>query len=303
MISLFAGIGLMDLGLERAGLGSPETLVEIDPYCRQVLARHWRGATIHDDVKTFAAPPARIVAGGFPCQPYSVAGGRRGSADERALWPHFARIVSEARPAIVIAENVPGLRTLALRGVLADLAALGFDAEWHCFSAGSIGAPHKRDRLWIAATHPDRCELRELPGWLGRSIRAAQAAQSRRDREVLDPDTASGRRAAERSGSAASGWTEPRRGGAALVADSDGEGRVQRAIRVATERGWAEYCGWHLGEPARVDDGRPSRLERSVAMRRRRALGNGVVVACAELVGRAVVGATSRAPAAEGRDR
>lgn len=258
--SLFSGIGLLDLGLQRAGLGCPAWQVEIDPWCRSVLARHWPSAERIADVRSFSAPSTRILCGGFPCQPYSVAGARRGDSDERALWPHFARVIDEAKPAIVIAENVPGLRSLALRGVLADLADLGFDAEWCCFRASDLGAPHQRNRIWIVATH--RVDVRCEPGWLSRQIGAAQEAQHRRDREIMA--------------------THP-----------NGEGRVQQAIRVATERGWAEHCRWQLDPTPRMDDGGPKGLvkpRRGELGHRRKALGNGVVVACAELVGRVVAG-------------
>lgn len=262
MLSLFSGIGLLDFGLERAGLARTVCQVEIDPYCRSVLARHWPDADRFDDVRAFHASSADVVCGGFPCQPHSVAGKRRGAGDDRHLWPEYARIIDEATPRIVVIENVPGLRTTELRNVLADLAARGFDAEWVTFSAGSIGAPHRRSRLWIAATQPDRVDVRLQPGWLSRAVGAAQETQSRRDREIM-------------------------------VAHSDSQGRVQQAVRIATLRGWAVYCGWHLGDPASVDDGGTSRLARRSRAAARKALGNAVVVQCAELVGRAIRGAIS----------
>jgi DNA (cytosine-5)-methyltransferase 1 len=259
--SLFSGIGLLDLGLERAGLGAPAWQVEIDPWCREVLARHWPNAERFDDVRTFTPPATSVpvVVGGFPCQPYSVAGKRAGNADTRALWPCFARVVEQARPAVVIAENVPGLRRTALRGVLADLAALGFDSEWTCFRASDLGAPHQRARIWIVAAHPQRIAIRLESGWLARAIGTAQEAQSRHDREDL-------------------------------AAHPDGDGRVQQAIVVASRRGWAEHCGWQLDSSPRVDDGSTRGMDIG---RRKKALGNGVVVACAELVGRAVKEACS----------
>lgn len=289
--SLFSGIGLLDLGLERAGLGSPAWQVELDPWCRKVLARHWPSAERFDDVRAFAPPSTdvRVVCGGFPCQPHSVAGKRLGAADERHLWPDYARIIREAEPAVVIVENVPGLRTTELRGVLADLAELGFDAEWSTFSAGSLGAPHRRNRIWIAATHPDRVDVRLEPGWLARAVGAAQEAQSRHDREILDPDAAGlgfegGDRPPPRRRTASQ---QPRE---ELVTYPDGVGRVEHAIRVATQRGWAGNCGWQLDPSPRVDDGSARGLD---VGRRKKALGNGVVVACAELVGRAVKEACS----------
>jgi DNA-cytosine methyltransferase len=290
--SLFSGIGLLDLGLERAGLGSPTWQVEIDPWCRKVLARHWPSAERFDDVRAFAPPSAdvRVVCGGFPCQPHSVAGKRLGAADERHLWPDYARIIREARPSVVIIENVPGLRTTELRGVLVDLAELGFDAEWTTFSAGSIGAPHRRSRLWIAATHPDRASVRGEPGWLSRAIGAAQEAQSRHDREVLDPNSDGERHQRPRDRAERARKPDADDGGEVVAPDADGIGRVEHAIRVATQRGWAGHCGWQLDPSPRVDDVGSRGMD---VGRRKKALGNGVVVACAELVGRAVKEACS----------
>src|SRR5688500_13405878 len=117
--SLFSGIGGLELGLERAGLGHVVWQVEKDAYCRAVLARHWPEAERFEDVCEFhPAGPVDLLCGGFPCQPWSVAGKQRGAADERHLWPEFARIIAESEPCIVVGENVPGLRARGLRLVL-----------------------------------------------------------------------------------------------------------------------------------------------------------------------------------------
>jgi site-specific DNA-cytosine methylase len=278
--SLFSGIGLLDLGLQRAGLGAPAWQCEIDPFCRSVLSRHWPTTPRHDDVRTFT-PPVRVklVAGGFPCQPHSVAGARRGAADHRHLWPEYARVLRKVEPAAVLVENVPGLRTTELRNVLADLAAMGFDAEWVHYGAGALGAPHKRDRLWLAATHPDRVRVRHEPGWFSGQIRTAIEAQSRRDREVLDPDTlrdGCGTGRLDKGEAVGQDRLPPERRGADLIG---------RAIDVARRRGWSS--DWLPGAAPRVDDGLP----RGVVGARKRALGNAVVVACAELAGRALLAA------------
>lgn len=156
--SLFAGIGGLDLGFERAGLEC-RWQVEIDPYATSVLAKHWPQVPRWNDIRTF--PPAEgdwsvdVICGGFPCQPHSVAGKRKGSEDERDLWAEFARVISVVRPRYVLAENVSGLlSTHAGRffgRVLGEMAALGFDAEWHCIPASAVGAPHQRDRIFILA--------------------------------------------------------------------------------------------------------------------------------------------------------
>lgn len=154
--SLFSGIGGLDLGLERAGMQCVWQC-EIDDYARRVLAKHWPDVRRHDDVRTF--PPTRaeewqcdIICGGFPCQDISKIGDGAGMSGQRSgLWGDFARIVGVVRPQFVIVENVATLLGRGLGRVLGDLATLGFDAEWHCFPATSVGAPHKRERVWVVA--------------------------------------------------------------------------------------------------------------------------------------------------------
>ena len=153
--SLFSGIGGMDLGLERAGMQCVWQ-VESDDYARRVLAKHWPHVRRHDDVRTFPLEPAAdwacdLMAGGFPCQPVSVAGRGRGTTDERWLWPEFARVLRMVRPRFALLENVPGLLVRGMGIVLGDLAELGFDAEWACVSACSMGFTHMRRRLFIVA--------------------------------------------------------------------------------------------------------------------------------------------------------
>src|SRR5437868_15209237 len=112
--------------------------------------------------------PVDLIAGGFPCQPVSLAGRRRGSADERWLWPEFARLIRVLRPRYVLVENVPGLLVGGgMAEVLGDLAALGFDAEWDCISAAHVGAPHLRYRVFIVA-HAARLQSRRPEHWTER---------------------------------------------------------------------------------------------------------------------------------------
>lgn len=154
--SLFAGIGGLDLGFERSGM-SCKWQVEIDPYARRVLAKHWPDVTRHDDIKTF--PPSDpsdwavdLICGGFPCQDISFAGKGAGLAGERSgLWFEYARVVREIRPRFVLVENVAGLAIRGIGDVLGSLASLGYDAEWHCIQAASVGLPHARERIYVIA--------------------------------------------------------------------------------------------------------------------------------------------------------
>lgn len=161
VLSLFAGIGGLDLGLERAGM-TVVGQVEIDPFCQRVLAKHWPEVPRHDDVRTAGQwwtkgqprPAVDVVAGGYPCQPDSLAGRRLGQGDPRWLWPAMAEVIDALRPAVVIGENVLGHRTRGLRIVLDDLARLGYRARAGTIRACEVGAPHSRARLFVVA-HTD----------------------------------------------------------------------------------------------------------------------------------------------------
>jgi DNA (cytosine-5)-methyltransferase 1 len=154
VVSLHSGIGGLDLGLERAGM-TVLAQVEINPFCQQVLARHWPEALRHDDVRTAAdwwqsqpRPHVDVVATGFPCQPVSAAGLRLGTDDPRWLWPANAAFIAAVRPRWVVWENVPGLLTRGLEHVHGDLVRLGYRHRVGWASACAVGAPHMRRRLF-----------------------------------------------------------------------------------------------------------------------------------------------------------
>ena len=156
--SLFAGIGGIDLGLERAGM-TCKWQVEMDDYATRVLKKHWPDVPRYRDVRDVGAANLErvdLICGGFPCQDVSLAGKRAGLEGKRTtLWSEFARIIRELEPRWVLAENVPGLRSSDngrfFGNILRDLAESGYDAEWDCIPAAAVGAPHRRDRVFIMA--------------------------------------------------------------------------------------------------------------------------------------------------------
>jgi len=155
--SLFAGIGGLDLGLDRAGMIC-KWQIEIDLYCQGILAKHWPGVKRYGDVRTIRGSdiePVDLICGGFPCQPHSTAGRRKGNGDERDLWPEYRRIIREIKPKWILAENVRGILSSNagnfFGGILRDLAILGYDAEWFVLSACALGASHPRERVFIVA--------------------------------------------------------------------------------------------------------------------------------------------------------
>lgn len=158
--SLFAGYLGLDLGVEAAFGGTQLAWVsEIDPGASKIIAHHHPTVPNLGDITAIdwtGVPPVDILTGGWPCQPFSQAGKRKGAADERALWPEVARAVRALRPRYVVLENVSAIATAGeLERATASLAALGYVGSWLCLRASDIGAPHRRERIFILATRAD----------------------------------------------------------------------------------------------------------------------------------------------------
>ena len=161
VLSLFSGYGGLDLSISAAGVPSRVVChVEREAFAAanlvaQMQASALAQAPIWSDVRTFDGRPWRgkvdIITGGAPCQPFSVAGKRRSTDDERWLWDDIARIIGEVGAGVVFLENVPGIKKRGLPIILRDLWAMGYDAEWGCFKASDAGLPHRRSRLFILA--------------------------------------------------------------------------------------------------------------------------------------------------------
>lgn len=154
--SLFSGIGGFDLGLERAGMIC-KWQVEIDDFCQKVLTKHWpnvpKFGDIHD-VGKHNLESVDLICGGFPCQPFSNAGKRKGKEDDRYLWPEMLRVIQEIKPHWIIGENVAGFVNMELENAFTDMETEGYQVESFVLPALSIGAPHRRNRVWIVA-YPD----------------------------------------------------------------------------------------------------------------------------------------------------
>lgn len=300
--SLFAGIGGLELGLELAGLGPTLWQVEPDSHCRSVLAKHWPDADRRvDDVRgatTGTLRPVDLICGGFPCQDISLAGGGAGLGGTRSgLWFEFARVVRELLPRCVVVENVAALRGRGLHVVLGDLAACGYDALWFPVRAADVGAPHRRERLFVVAWRT----MADARGGERRAADLQDAAQ--RDRRARS-------RAAPSRGSSENDSREH-------VADRDHERReAQPASRLhgsgqhrndvarrcvdafrgwppgpEDREGWARWLADGGPQPAirRGADGLSARLDE-----RLRSLGNAVVPQVGLAVGLVVRGLITR---------
>jgi DNA (cytosine-5)-methyltransferase 1 len=155
VLDLFSGIGGFSLGLERTGGFETVAFCEINSKCRHLLAHHWPKVPCHDDICRLSGRDIGsidAICGGFPCQDISLAGKGAGIGGSRSgLWSQYARLIGELRPQFVFVENVSALLVRGMGTVIGDLAALGYDAWWDCIPASAVGAPHRRDRLWIIA--------------------------------------------------------------------------------------------------------------------------------------------------------
>lgn len=274
VLDLFSGIGGFSLGLERTGGFETVAFCEIEDFPRRVLAKHWPDVPCYRDVRELTAErlatdgiAVDVICGGFPCQDISTAGKGAGLSGERSgLFYEVARLVGELGPRFVILENVGALLSRGLDAVLGTLASLGYDAEWHCIPASAVGAPHRRDRIWIMA-YP---EIVQRDGGnhhpaisLGSTV--SEFGNSRRANALADTVRIYGE------------------GEQSIIAKAQEWPR--QIIRSVRSRNHG--AGWWSTEPAvgRVANGVPNRPHRL------KALGNAVVPQIPELIGNAILDA------------
>jgi len=274
---LFSGIGGIDLGLERAGM-NVIWQSEIDPFACKVLKKHWPEVPNHGDIKKIKWDECErpdVICGGYPCQPFSTAGNRKGKDDPRHLWPWVRTAISELRPQFAIMENVRGHLSLGGLQVIGELAEIGYDAEWRVISAASVGANHKRERIIIVAYPKSK---------LGNGCKdyAGSGSQPEAVPEFRD---GSGSQNVAYSNDSQLGDINERGVNETSV-------RKRRKVFVANSPGCSDsrtYEHWLL-EPdvGRVAHGVSNRVDRL------RGLGNAVVPQVAEIVGRLVMEAAEQ---------
>ena len=310
VLDLFSGIGGFSLGLEWAGM-STVAMCEKDPYCRKILAKHWPDLTIHEDIRNLDGKKYRnsidLVAGGFPCQPFSVAGKRKGSDDDRHLWPEMRRVIQEAKPRWVIGENVFGFINMALDDVQADLEREHYEVRKFVLPAVAVDAKHRRDRIFLVAYSnspavwnlperqaqgrdnlqagrqaitPDNGPSQSMANSYGKGLEIGQDLRENHEQE-LSPSERSGSERREdvanshgtRSEAGLSGQ-EPWQEGNSGELDHQGH---QQSWREEVREWPAEPC---LG---RVADGVPNRVDRI------KGLGNAVVPQLIQAIGELVI--------------
>lgn len=297
-IDLFSGIGGFALAVDRVWPGSEHIFCDFDPFCQQVLNKHWPNSKIHDDIRTFAHPRGTqsgglpnsaweeipeswigdcILTGGFPCQPFSAAGLRKGTEDDRHLWPEMFRVIQFAKPTWVIAENVRGLTTwnegMVLEQVCTDLESEGYEVQPIIIPAVAVNAPHRRDRIWIIANRTLVNEKRPIKNRSGNGEPETQTG----NRDRFTPNSGRQRRF--------EGANEGLR--------SESEEPIGQDYGVSSwSRSWVEVAS----ELCRVDDGLPAELDglklSKPAHRNQRlkSLGNAIVPQVAEQIMKAIDG-------------
>jgi len=299
VLDLFSGIGGFTLGLDAAGLVTV-AFCEVSTICRHLLAHHWPEVKQYDDVTTLTAErlasdglAVDVICGGFPCQDLSYAGAGAGLGGARSgLFWEIVRLVRELiaagrRPKYLILENVAALLGRGLGEVLGALAALGYDLWWDCIPAFAVGAPHRRDRVWIVA-YP-RGEQHQ---GFGDAFRRAVAEELSRA-AVANTDSGRGATGQPTAEVARQGCSASSDGGA--LPDAAGDGRDQGLANArgcgpgsgAQQRPRLGGRGWWLAEPdvGRVAHGVPARVDRL------HGLGNAVVPQVPEILGRAIIAA------------
>ena len=307
-LDLFSGIGGFSLALEKVGF-TTIGFCERDEYCRLLLQKHWKGVKIYNDIKKLEAKDIEervdILTGGFPCQPYSVAGKQKGTDDDRYLWPDMFRVIKDVRPTWIIAENVRGIINIqdgmVFETVCSDLESEGFEVQPFIIPAAGVGAPHKRERVWIVGYSKHNGSLATK---IRRGNKEADAGTQEGQNKTIEPtgtggseydETLENSRRSLRQGAKLSkkNANESRKENANQferpgstpehnVANTEGvyvQGQQDRS-RQKQSRGksWWEF------EPnvGRVANGVPGRVHRL------KALGNSIVPQIAEEIGRAI---------------
>lgn len=305
VLDLCSGIGGYSLGLERTGGFETIAFCEADEFCREVLRKHWTETPVYEDVRSLTYDRLRadglgaidVICGGWPCQDLSVAGKRAGIDGERSgLWREFARLIGVIRPRWTLLENVANLLSgdhgKWMGRVLGDLAEIGgYDVEWHCIPASAVGAPHRRDRVWIVANaNGFGCGAFGTGQIQGKPSDSSSAASQQSTLMAhaecqglyqghLD-QTGPIARCGEFIG--AHREAEPGVGGIAhgISTRMDGDRTVIHDIGTASPNPW--QGDWEMNTP-RVAHGVPDRADRL------RALGNALVPQIPELIGHAIL--------------
>ena len=280
--SLFSGIGGLELGLEWAGLGETVWQCELDPFCRKVLSKHWPNVERFTDVtQPRVYPHAELICGGFPCQDVSSAGDGAGLKGQRSgLWYHYARVIEQVAPRVVVVENVASGKSRWLVQVRHALHVLGYRTRAFAIAARDVGAPHLRRRIFVVGyAHGKRKSSFAVHAEM------ARPSQPSADADQFDLWEQSGRRESERrTGAQVASIDGARPSSDARTERCEGTGDAHEPDR---RPGRPPRDHWGSPQPSmvRVVHGLPKRVDPAGPRPRIRALGNAVVPQCAYVVG------------------
>jgi len=274
VVDLFSGIGGFTLGLESTGYFKTIQFVENEKWCQKILNKNFSEVPIHEDIKTYKGCDADVVVGGFPCQPFSIAGKGKAIQDDRHLWPDMFRVIKETKPTWVIGENVRNIISISdgmvLEQVYLDLESEGYEVQSFIIPASAVNAPHQRYRTWIVAysrrTLQSRAKFRRKneneigKGYANQSERSSKTSES----DVADTDSKGLQRTKQHE-------------------TYNGETKTQyTTAKCFEEKGYYWEFEPNVG---RVANGIPNRVDRL------RGLGNAIVPQIAYQIGMAIKGA------------
>lgn len=294
VLDLFSGIGGFSLGLERTGGFKTVAFCEIDPFCQKILKKHWPEIPIYEDVRTCDYDgPIDVICGGYPCQPFSLAGKRKGKEDDRHLWPTMFSLIKKHRPDWVLGENVAGHISMGLDSVLADLESEDYKCRTFIIPACALDAKHRRDRLWIVAHHNTRQHNRQIEEICTRGNASDAGSENVGNTAIKGLQDGRCRSLGKSSASSKS----ERSGIAQTMADTESK-RIQRLGTSGQQKPHThgckglsmcqnkrpKYANWKT-EPSvgRVANGIPNRVDRL------KSLGNAVVPQIPEMIGHAIL--------------
>ena len=312
-VDLCSGIGGFALGFEWAKLSKPVLFCDIEPWSRQILAKHWPDVPIADDVKELAndpdglVPDCDILSAGYPCQPFSLAGERRGTEDDRHIWPYIFSIIQRKRPSFCVFENVYGHVSMGLDEVLSDLEGESYAARAFIVPACAVDAPHRRDRLWIICRNVANTDNSGDRASRRRTDSIRQKVKQRQEKQSQSKSSGSRKDVADTDSTYQSGRSIPGRvqtqhdnidstssnGGSKNVANSYSKGlQGQRRQHELVSQREAEHAVGRGGKEVRVGDfwksePRVGRVANGIPRRvdRLKGLGNAIVPQIAMRIG------------------
>jgi len=296
ILDLFSGLGGFSLGLERTGHFKTIAFCDNDKFSKLILDKHWKGVKVYNDVREITKEKFKedgiefpdIITGGFPCQPFSVAGKQKGTSDDRHLWPEMFRIIQEFTPRWVIGENVKGLTNIqdgvVFETVCTDLESEGYEVQPFIIPAAGVGAPHRRERVWIVAVREDVVNTQHNGSSTSEIERSSATSSNDNEKGQNETSEFEGTSRSRNSKDVANAECIGQQGSRESIRPIDTETNENRQTN-RFDSSSEEGKGWWHTEPdvGRVAHGVRGRVHRL------KGLGNSIVPQIVEEIGRAII--------------